>query len=277
MSEKKITTDQIVDAIVEEVLASKDRIVASVMDFTNKICVEKFGIKESGIVHQIDDLVEYSEGELCVYFDVFDKLLAKSKDKSNSFSMRAVPSHEEKWGEPYVFDYIFKNSNPSTAQAVADDIDKKKEAARKKSLGELGELFAIKALVDAEFDKIRNLNDEHMNEAFADVYCEKGGKKYVISVKARNKYQLDGKLNSRYNLGTNAYEKAEATAKKYDAEPYWMAIQFDEHSYSVYWGSLDCLNGANAIPVNKCETGEIGEILVHEKQHYFDFDFYKNN
>lgn len=148
MSEKKITTDQIVDAIVEEVLASKDRIVASVMDFTNKICVEKFGIKESGIVQQIDDLAEYSEGGLCVYFDVFDKLLAKSKDKSNSFSMRAVPSREEKWGMPYVFDYIFKNTSPSTTQTVEDDIDKKKEAARKKSLGELGELFAIKALVD---------------------------------------------------------------------------------------------------------------------------------
>ena len=29
----------------------------------------------------------------------------------------------------------------------------KKEAARKKSLGELGELFAIKALVDKKFDK----------------------------------------------------------------------------------------------------------------------------
>lgn len=67
----------------------------------------------------------------------------------------------------------------------------KKEAARKKSLGELGELFAIKALVDEQYDKIRNLNDDHMNEAFADIYCEKDGKRYVISVKARNKYQKD--------------------------------------------------------------------------------------
>jgi|GEM_PF-3968275 len=41
-----------------------------------------------------------------------------------------------------------------------------KEAARKKSLGELGELFAIKALVDNKFDKIRNLNDQHLNEPF---------------------------------------------------------------------------------------------------------------
>ena len=87
-------------------------------------------------------------------------------------------------------------------------MDKRKEAARKKSLGELGELFAIKTLVDCEYDKIRNLNDVTMNESFADIYCEKDGKRYVISVKARNKYQVDGSLNSRYNLGTNAYEKA---------------------------------------------------------------------
>jgi hypothetical protein len=155
-------------------------------------------------------------------------------------------------------------------------MDKKKEAARKKSLGELGELFAIKTLVDEEYDKIRNLNDVHMNEAFADIYCEKGSKKYVISVKARNKYTADGKLNSRYNLGEKAYEKAAKVAEKYDAEPYWMAISFDAHSYSVYMGSLESLDGSRGIPITKCENGEIGEILVHNKRHFFDFDFYSN-
>ena len=47
-------------------------------------------------------------------------------------------------------------------------VDNKIEAARKKSLGQLGELFAIKALVDKGFDKIRNLNDHNMNEPYAD-------------------------------------------------------------------------------------------------------------
>lgn len=41
------------------------------------------------------------------------------------------------------------------------NITDRKEAARKKSLGELGELFALKALVDNRFDRIRNLNDEN--------------------------------------------------------------------------------------------------------------------
>jgi hypothetical protein len=151
-----------------------------------------------------------------------------------------------------------------------------KEAMRKKSLGELGELFAIKAIVDNNFDKIRNLNDDYMNEVFADIIGEKNNQKYVISVKARNMYQVNGKVNNRYNLGTNAYEKAMIAEKKYDGKAYWMAIQFDTHHYSVYWGSLESLNGSKAIPIDKCELGIIGEKLVDRKRHYFDFQFYKN-
>ena len=157
-----------------------------------------------------------------------------------------------------------------------DDSARKKEAARKKSLGELGELFAITTLVDLEFDKIRNLNDEHNNFMFADIYCEKDGHRIVISVKARNKYQKDGTLNANYNLGSNAYIKAKQASERFDAEPYWMAIQFDAHEYSVYFGSLACLNGANSIPVRRCENREVGSILVNRKKHYFDFDYYKN-
>ena len=132
-------------------------------------------------------------------------------------------------------------------------MENKKEAARKKSLGELGELFAIKALVDKKFDRIRNLNDNHMNEKFADIECEKDGLRYVISVKARNKYQKNGKLNTRYNIGSIVYEKALAAEKKYNASAYWMAIQFDHRSFSIYFGSLKELNGSKAIPVDKCE------------------------
>lgn len=151
-----------------------------------------------------------------------------------------------------------------------------KESQRKKSLGELGELFAIKTLVDCEFDKIRNLNDVRMNEPFADILCEKDGVRFVISVKARNKYQINGRLNSRYNIGGNAYENAKTSEIKYGAKPYWMAIQFDLHEYSVFFGSLESLNGSTGIPIRKCENGQVGTILVSKKRHYFDFSFYKN-
>ncbi len=155
-------------------------------------------------------------------------------------------------------------------------MENEKEAARKKSLGELGELFAIKALVDKKFDRVRNLNDRKLNEPFADIECEKDGKKYIVSVKARNKFQIDGKLNSRYNLGTNAYDKAATSERKHNAKAHWMAIQFDKKNYSIYFGTLDELNGSKAIPVGKCEKREIGEVWVNNKRHYFDFDFYTN-
>ena len=155
-------------------------------------------------------------------------------------------------------------------------MENKKEAARKKSLGELGELFAIKALVDKKFDRIRNLNDSHMNEKFADIECEKDGLRYVISVKARNKYQKNGKLNTRYNVGSKVYEKALVAEKQYNASAYWMAIQFDHKSFSIYFGSLKELNGSRAIPVDKCEKGLVGEIWELNKRHYFDFEYYTN-
>ena len=154
--------------------------------------------------------------------------------------------------------------------------DNKKEAARKKSLGELGELFALKALVDQKFDKIRNLNDQTMNEKYADIVAEKDGLKYAISVKARNKYQVNGKLNTRYNLGSNAYEKAGYAEEKYNAKAYWLAVQFDSYSFSIYFGSLDSLNRSKAIPINKCEKELVGEIWEKNKRHYFDFDYYTN-
>lgn len=159
---------------------------------------------------------------------------------------------------------------------MTQDLVNKKEASRKKSLGELGELFALKSLVDNKFDRIRNLNDDSINETFADISCEKDGQRYVISVKARNKFQKNGKLNSRYNLGKDVYEKAQASEKKYNAKAYWLAIQFGHKTFSIYFRKLDELNGSKAIPVDKCEKGLIGETLVHNKRHYFDFDYYTN-
>lgn len=81
-------------------------------------------------------------------------------------------------------------------------------ALRAKSLGALGELLAIKSLVDNGFNNIRNLNDQKRNYPYADLYAEKGAEKYVISVKARNRHERNGRLNSRYNLGSGCEMKA---------------------------------------------------------------------
>ncbi len=152
----------------------------------------------------------------------------------------------------------------------------KKEALRKKSLGELGELFGIKALVDNSFEKIVNLNDKRMNYPYADLYAEKENKKYIVSIKARNKYQKNNSLNTHYNLGSNAYNKAKSAEKEYKAKAYWMAVQFDKYEYSVFFGSLDELNLRNAIPLRECQDGAVGICLVKDKKHYFDFGFFGN-
>jgi hypothetical protein len=156
------------------------------------------------------------------------------------------------------------------------DLINKKEASRKKSLGELGELFALKSLVDKKFDRIRNLNDDSMNETFADIFCEKDNVRYIISVKARNKFQKNGKLNTRYNLGKDVYKKALVSENKFNATACWLAIQFDHNSFSIYFGRLNELNGSKAIPIDKCEKGIIGETWINNKRHFFDFDFFTN-
>jgi hypothetical protein len=169
-----------------------------------------------------------------------------------------------------------ENSNPEFENVVMNTEENKKEAARKKSLGELGELFAIKALVDSGYEKIINLNDKKMNFPFADLYAEKDDERLIISVKARNKFQKDNKLNAFYNLGSNAYKKAALAENEFGAKPYWMAIQFDQFTYSLYFGSLEELSGKEAIPLRQCEKGSLGICLVKDKRHYFDFGFFSN-
>ena len=141
---------------------------------------------------------------------------------------------------------------------------------RTKSFGALGELIAMKTLVDNNFERIQNLNDQKKNFPYGDLLAKKGRKRYVISVKSRNKYQRDGTLNSNYKLGKNCYENAKAAEKQYDAEPYWMAIQFDGNRYSVYFGSLAQLNGKKGIPMNVQHLSNY-KCLSYNQKHGIDF------
>ena len=155
----------------------------------------------------------------------------------------------------------------------------KKEALRKKSLGELGELYALKALVDNGFNNIKNLNDNKRNEPFADLIAEKNGKRYTISVKARNKNQGGksiGRTNDRYNLGKDAITKAKKSEKKHKAKAHWMGIEFDDHSLTIYFGSMEEIKGHNSIPISKCRDGEVGRILLPSTKHYLDWDYFTN-
>ena len=147
-------------------------------------------------------------------------------------------------------------------------------AIRAKSLGTLGELFAMKALVDSGFSEIRNLNDSKRNFPYADLFAVRE-RRMVISVKCRNRYQRDGALNSRYKLGARAYEHAHAAENALDAVAYWMAIQFDRETYSVYLGSLEQLNGKMAIPMSPEYLDDYTR-LVCDANHFLDFEPYLN-
>jgi hypothetical protein len=155
--------------------------------------------------------------------------------------------------------------------------DSKKEAMRKKALGELGELVALKTLVDNGFEKISHLNDiKRRNYPFADLLAERDGKKYAISVKARNKFQKNGTLNNRFNLKQT---HVAAVENELVAEAYWMAIQFDKNSYSVRFGSVMSLKDTGGRPLSGIPMGEdceYGEEWVKDKPHYFDFSFFTN-
>ncbi len=146
---------------------------------------------------------------------------------------------------------------------------------RLRSLGALGELLAMKALVDNRFKNIRNLNDQKKNFPYADLYAEKGGKRYVISVKARNRYQKNRRLNSRYKLGSDCENKARRAEKEFKAQAAWMAISIFDDVYSVYFGTLDSLPAKTGILMGEPHVQGY-QCLVKEKQHGLDFRPYKN-
>jgi hypothetical protein len=148
-------------------------------------------------------------------------------------------------------------------------------ALRAKSLGALGELLAIKALVDNGFNCIKNLNDQKKNFPYADLYAERGKEKYVISVKARNRYETNGRLNSRYNLGSDCSIKAKKAELQFKAKAAWMAISIYDNIYSIYFGMLNSLTVKTGIPMGESHFAKY-ECLVNEKSHGLDFSPYKN-
>jgi hypothetical protein len=74
-------------------------------------------------------------------------------------------------------------------------------AGRSRRIGILGEKLAEAQLRAHGFTNVKNLNHTlRMHHPGADIYAERGGVGFWISVKARNKYAEDGKLNPRYKI-----------------------------------------------------------------------------
>ena len=148
------------------------------------------------------------------------------------------------------------------------------EANRRKKLGEkVGETIAETVLAENGFENIFNLNSFIDKFPFADIFAEKDGKRYIISVKTRNKYKKSGSENKSYNLLDKCYKKARTLEKICFAEACWMVIPMDgdKKTYSLYFGSvweLPKRNGKRleSVPIPKCVAGVMGQCFVRDEE-----------
>lgn len=155
-----------------------------------------------------------------------------------------------------------------------------KEAKRFKLLGNMGEKLAETILQKGGFTDIVNLNHVAMNFPFADFIAEKEGVKYLISVKARNKFEHTGVLNSRFKLGDTdkKLEKLQNDEKfsAYNGHvPAWMAIALEKHTYEAYWGLIDELPNKRGISMSE-KAKQNYRCLAKDQPHGFDFDEFGN-
>ncbi len=128
-------------------------------------------------------------------------------------------------------------------------------AARSRSNGRLGERLAEQVLALNRFTNIENLNKTHINHKYADIYAEKDGERYVISVKARNKYTASGKLNPSYNLIKGGdVEFARLAEETRQAKAAWVAIALEDATFDAYFGLLSSLANARSIPMTPKAT-----------------------
>jgi hypothetical protein len=156
---------------------------------------------------------------------------------------------------------------------------------RRNRLGDIGEALAYTLLARNGFSNIRDLNRPEetssamlgakKNSHFADFFAEKDGRRYVISVKARNAFEWTDRpngtrrLNTRYKLGPNCYRLAARAAAEHKAEPAWLTIAVDGGRYSAYFGLLATLRGNTGVPMSPRARSKY-TCLAEDEPHSFD-------
>jgi hypothetical protein len=110
---------------------------------------------------------------------------------------------------------------------------------RTKALGTWGENKAIDLLKKAGFNDVRDMNAAVANHPFGDIYAERGGSRYMIGVKTRNKYQVSGILNPTYNV-RKRNANVEIIAQRHNALLAWVAISVvpEKQELSAYFGTI---------------------------------------
>jgi hypothetical protein len=84
------------------------------------------------------------------------------------------------------------------------------------------------------------MNEEIFNFPFADIYAERGGVRYLIGVKTRNKHQASGLLNPCFNVRKKGFDVG-GIAAQYGATLAWVAIQAvpELSTCCAYFGTVD--------------------------------------
>lgn len=142
---------------------------------------------------------------------------------------------------------------------------------RTTKLGRLGEILAEECLKAAGYKEVRNLN-LGTNFPFADLLAELSGKRYLVSVKARNEFRADGNVNECYNaVKLNEVEKralqaqgktqdeitaiiwaaVDDLAQRWNAIPAWIVVPMrpQESCYSAYFGEVSMIRHRRSIPI----------------------------
>lgn len=152
------------------------------------------------------------------------------------------------------------------------------EGKRFQRLGEIGELLAAQILKQNRFTDIRNLNSIKKNFVFADYHAKKDGTRYLVSVKARNKFENNGSLNSRYKFGKNLDKRIDRALNMEefrDCKPAWLAIVLEPETYRAYFGLIEELKSNHAILMSQ-KAKESYRCFANNVVHGFDPDDFEN-
>lgn len=129
---------------------------------------------------------------------------------------------------------------------------------RLRALGDWGEKKAVGLLRRAGFRNVRDLNAESSNHPFGDIFAQRNSTRYLIGVKTRNKYQVNGLINPTYNVRKRGVDVG-AIARQHNAILAWVAIPVvpEEQSFSAYFGTKDQIEDAGerfSIPMKPEQT-----------------------
>jgi predicted nucleotidyltransferase len=125
---------------------------------------------------------------------------------------------------------------------------------------DFGELYAIYGLEHVGAVDLRKITDEERKPkrrngkrvSMGHYMANFEGSECVFHIVCRNKYQTDGKPNTRYNL-TKDPESVSVAEKRFSAKFYWVAVEVDMERkvISIYLGDRSKLTRGKYIPMKE--------------------------